>query len=210
MVILCKIDYMIRPIVVLFIASVSILSGAVDVKSFGAAGNGITDDTQAVQNAVNACPLYGTVQFPAGNYLVRGIKLRSRCTYSGATGAGLLLSARNQFVFDISEQTDIAMTGLVLDGNSLGGGIIAQGYAPVKNIKIDRCEFRNVVAASWYPANLAIVSTWGFVDSSIQNSRFSNISGGIWLTTVQNVSILNNTFMDVTQSDAIYVAPNPV
>ncbi|MDP9170786.1 MAG: right-handed parallel beta-helix repeat-containing protein [Acidobacteriota bacterium] len=186
------------------------LGAAADVRSFGAIGNGIADDTQAIQNAINACGVNGTVSFQGGNYLVRGLSLRSQCTYAGAGGATLVLSARNQFLLDISQQSGIRITGLALDGNSQGGAIIAQGYGPVHNIEIDHCDFRNVVAAAWFPANLTIVSTWGFVDSTIESNRFTNISGGIWLTTVQNTNILNNSFTDVTQSDAIYIAPNPV
>lgn len=42
-----------------------------DVKNYGAVGNGIKDDTKAFQNAINALPADGgTVVVPAGNYLI--------------------------------------------------------------------------------------------------------------------------------------------
>ena len=120
------------------------------------------------------------------------------------------LSAPNRFIFDISERENLHFTGLALDANQKGGVIYAGGNGPVRHLRIDNCDFRNVVSAAIFPANLALASLWGTVDGVIQNNRFSNIAGGIWLTTVQNVSILNNSFTDVTQNDAIYVAPNPV
>jgi polygalacturonase len=60
----------------------------VDVRSFGAVGDGVRDDTAAFQAAINSLPSTGgTVTVPAGTYLidaVRTIKLRSlmhlRCT----------------------------------------------------------------------------------------------------------------------------------
>lgn len=48
-------------------------NGVVNVKQFGAAGNGIDDDTQAIQatiNAVQASPQGGGVFLPAGTYLI--------------------------------------------------------------------------------------------------------------------------------------------
>ena len=46
------------------------LRQTISVKDFGAVGNGVTDDTVAIQNAVNACPVSGTVFFPQGKYIV--------------------------------------------------------------------------------------------------------------------------------------------
>jgi len=183
---------------------------ALDVRDFGAAGNGTNDDTQAIQNAINACPAMGTLTFSPGNYSVRGLALKSQCTYAGSSQSTLTLSIPNGFIFDVSQRSDIHITSLVLDSHALGGGIIAQGYAPVQNLQIDNCDFRNVPAGATFPANKSIVSTWGIVNSIIQNNRFSQIAGGIWFTSIENLSLLSNSFVDVTQYDAIYIAPNPV
>lgn len=44
-----------------------------NIKDFGAVGDGITDDAQAIQSAINsASPREATVHFPPGIYLVRG------------------------------------------------------------------------------------------------------------------------------------------
>lgn len=181
---------------------------ALDVGTFGAVGNGSNDDTAAIQNAINACPDNGTVQFGPGNYRMRGVVARSRCNYTGTGTTTLTLASQHRFLFEISEGSAMRITGIRFDGNGLGGGIIAQGFRPVVNIQIENCEFRNVVGSAGFPADLALVSTWGFSDSTIVNNRFVNVSGGIWLTDVQRVQILNNTFTDVTQAVAIYIAPN--
>lgn len=44
-----------------------------DVRTYGATANGVTDDTAAIQSAINAAAVAGgTVFFPAGTYLVTG------------------------------------------------------------------------------------------------------------------------------------------
>lgn len=51
-----------------------VFSGPVNVKWFNAKGDGVTDDTEAVQKAINACQIYGigygTLYFPTGVYRV--------------------------------------------------------------------------------------------------------------------------------------------
>ena len=48
-----------------------------DVKEFGAAGDGKKDDTSSVQAAILACPEKGRVLIPEGNYSVGPLFLKS-------------------------------------------------------------------------------------------------------------------------------------
>ena len=56
-------------------------TAVVDVANYGARGDGVHDDTAAIQTAINALPSTGgTVVVPAGNYLIdalRSLKLRN-------------------------------------------------------------------------------------------------------------------------------------
>lgn len=63
----------------------STTASPVSVRSFGAVGDGIADDTQAIRRAIEAMPdAGGTVFFPAGTYRVTAtITLRSRLTLIG-------------------------------------------------------------------------------------------------------------------------------
>ena len=51
-----------------------------NVKRFNAKGDGITDDTLAIQTAIMACPMNGRVFIPKGIYLVKTIFLKSDLT----------------------------------------------------------------------------------------------------------------------------------
>lgn len=63
-----------------------------DPRRFGAAGDGRTKDTHALQQAIDACFQAGggTVLVPAGNYLIGTIVLKSNITLSLQAGATLL------------------------------------------------------------------------------------------------------------------------
>ncbi len=55
------------------------INGVMDVKAFGATGDGTTIDTPAINKAIDAAAAAGggTVRFPAGNYLCYTIRLKS-------------------------------------------------------------------------------------------------------------------------------------
>ena len=64
---------------------------ALDVRAFGAKGDGETDDTAALQAAVLCCPNGGRVWIPAGRYMTGPLFLKSHITLEIAAGAALLL-----------------------------------------------------------------------------------------------------------------------
>lgn len=70
-----------------------------NVRDFGAAGDGKTFDTAAIQKALNTCKTEGgTVEFPAGNYLSQPLKIYSQTVFKLDADATLFAST-NQMDF---------------------------------------------------------------------------------------------------------------
>lgn len=65
-------------------------SVTLDVRRMNAKGDGINDDTSAIQAAILACPEHGRVRIPAGRYSVKALFLKSNITIEIEEGAVLL------------------------------------------------------------------------------------------------------------------------
>jgi polygalacturonase len=74
------------------LANVAVRAADFDVRSFGAAGDGKTLDTAAINKAIEAAAAAGggTVRFPAGTYLSFSIHLKSNLTLQLDQGATIL------------------------------------------------------------------------------------------------------------------------
>ena len=84
------------------------VSAGVNVKDFGAVGDGVTEDTAAIQAAIHCLPENGLLHFPAGTYLTAPLTLKSHITLSLGEGAVLLGSTdRSRYPAIPGEVTDI-------------------------------------------------------------------------------------------------------
>lgn len=61
-----------------------------DIRAFGAVGDGVTDNTTAIQAALSACPSGGVVEIPAGEWLSAPLFLKSGIDVYLAAGARLI------------------------------------------------------------------------------------------------------------------------
>jgi polygalacturonase len=95
-----------------------------NVKNYGALGNGVKDDTAAIQAAINALPTTGgTVQVPAGTYIIdtaKKINLRSKMHFQLMPGA--ILKAKTSslirhYLIYINDKSDVEVSGGQLIGD---------------------------------------------------------------------------------------------
>lgn len=89
-----------------------------NVKDFGAAGDGITKDTAAVQNAIDSG---NTVYFPAGTYLCGSLYLHSNCSLELENGAVILGSPDPE---DYNAKDFCPQNGFSIQEKAYGGHLI--------------------------------------------------------------------------------------
>jgi hypothetical protein len=81
-------------------------SAPLNVRDYGAKGNGMTKDTSAIQAAIDAAGRSGgTVYLPPGEYVSGTLRLRDRIAFRLAAGATLIASA-DDADFDPNEELD--------------------------------------------------------------------------------------------------------
>ena len=205
------------------------LGETVSVKDFGAVGDGVTDDTAAIQAAIDS---EGKVYLPTGTY-----KITSQLVF-GANCSGLFGEGAYDSVISkefngnaiLCDTSGAVIENLGIEGNGAtytGAGIVPRGYnIIIRNCRINdtegSCVFvppavgSNTLAATYLnvdscflvPTNTATtyaISSSGSDDSIRPTARvFNNISGGGPLVDFSgmNRAILSNSFGTICAFDA--------
>ena len=94
------------------------LRETVSVKDFGAVGDGVTDDTAAIQAAITSAS-GKLLHIPSGSYLTSKITLPSNITIigDGASSVIKLNNSQDDHLFYATGQQGITLDNFVLDGN---------------------------------------------------------------------------------------------
>ena len=115
----------------------------VNVKAFGARGDGVADDTRAIQAAIDHANAGEKIYFPPGIYDVSNFVVKNRSGLS-FTGDGRQSMIRQKSgaarMATIEASSDIAITNLAFDAN----GIVSYGgvmFYAVKGVRIENNIF---------------------------------------------------------------------
>jgi Calx-beta domain/Pectate lyase superfamily protein len=161
----------------------------INVRDVGATGNGTTDDTKAIQKAINT--IYsrggGVIIFPPGVYIVTSVDIRENITYQGY-GATIKRPA-NQGKWTRTFTTDRSMyageldsppliiKGLVFDGNS-------QLQGAYKKFELEQAHLLFLVGNSKLPGRL---------QAFVEDCTFQNgVADGISIYTNVDIKAYNN------------------
>jgi polygalacturonase len=152
-----------------------------DVKNLGAAGNGVTLDTAAIQSAISACPDDGFVWLHNGTFLSGTIYLKSNMTLyidptatllgSGSTNDYSILNppASNTQKHECDRSLVYAegCTNLAIDG---GGTINGNG----------RTHFRSPGGALKVPEACRPISIWTVLCDQVRIQNIKVVDAGMW------------------------------
>jgi hypothetical protein len=124
------------------------LSQTVSVKDFGAVGNGVANDTVAIQAALDSGA--GGVYFPSGNYLVSSVEASSNTTIYGDGNASQLTASGTGNILVVTgvsggtQIENVLVQNLSFLGlNNMSAGPLGCGVIVLHavNVTVDQCYF---------------------------------------------------------------------
>jgi polygalacturonase len=177
----------------------------INVKDYGAAGNGSTDDTIAINAAITAAS-GKTLFFPDGTYIHQPLTLSSSIAFSLSPNATLRLKASSTATQITISASNVKILGGTIDGNSANnpsgqnGIFIGSGLSDIKiegTIFLNHTQSNILTLGATGPntlrvivrncvfngaGNHAVYFNWNTVDSEISNSIFlSGSANAIWV-----------------------------
>lgn len=182
-----------------------------NVKDYGAAGDGVTDDAAAIQSALNA-GAGKLVYFPAGTYLVgTTLKVPSSTTVRGQGRDATTIKRKSGAAIWLMENadrattgnTDISVSGLTFDGARTGTTDIPTRwgcyFSRMARLTVSECAFKSCDSDG-----LTIEFT---NNATVVNNRCTdNVKVGIYLSCCDHVIVSENTVSDCLTSVAYGIA----
>jgi polygalacturonase len=164
---------------------VKTLSGSrIDVRMHGAKGDGVSNDTGAIQAAINRSPNGRIIYFPKGTYMVDTLQVtgRSGLTFMGDGFSSVVKrissSAR---IATFERNTDIVIKEMAFDNN----GIIPFGgvaFYDMRRVRIEQTRFFDSKPQPWTSRQDRYAYVFG---------RGGNPSEDVWLVnnTIENLQV---------------------
>lgn len=149
------------------------------VTQFGATGDGTTDDTDAVQAAIDAAS--GIVWFPAGTYLCSGLTGASGVILRGAGATQSIIKVKpgtaETNLLNLSGTTDVTIEHLGFDGDDNDtclSGVYHVTNGTVKDLTVRSCHFSNFMPTAQLSTTHSALYVWTSNAVTIDNCFFHN------------------------------------
>ncbi len=160
----------------------------INVTDFGAKGDGVTDDTEAIQKAIDSIENGGIILIPRGTYMIRGLKIkRHGITITGEARFGTRLSRLSGTLplIDMSGTGSLdnhlkfcSVTNITLIGNYKPGVLLRSIFA-------DNFIYRDISFVHCDGVALDFVEVW--------DTRFYNCSWENCGSNAQPATLFRNT-----------------
>lgn len=156
----------------------------VSVKDFGVAADGRTDDTAALQSAINATAVRGDLDLGRGTILISAPIDATALAYTKLFGSATIKAADDtdfMYLLDISGTTGVTIEGLVFDANKNGRGAAAVGRLgcllankTILNV-LDGLTFKNALGAAGPVSSVAVSASDGVLGLHARGLRFLDL-----------------------------------
>jgi hypothetical protein len=170
-----------------------------NVTDYGALGDGTTDDTTAIQAAVDAAEVSGgTVYFPTGTYVATGLTVTATVLLRGDGETSLIKSITSSTTTILSiTGDDVVVERVKLEGNrGQASEARAIDISGATGVRVDGCTILNA-------GDTAIQVGTSCVDASITNNRIETpgLSGILFTNGAFRCRALGNYVTGANQSD---------
>jgi hypothetical protein len=143
--------------------------------SSGLRGDGVTDDTAALQSLLTQLPSGSTIYFPPGHYRIDGpISINKPVTLFGESGTvfdcqkmignALILNSRGSRT---STMNGVTITGIVFEGPGIETDSVMIDAFYLQNLKVSYVKFHNV--------GIAAIRMCSSTDVTVEESIFDNV-----------------------------------
>jgi hypothetical protein len=159
----------------------------VDVTDHGATGNGVTNDTAAVQAAIDTGLL---VYFPEGEYLVTGLTLADNTMLTGAGYESIIKFATpNATLFDLDSLIGVRMSDLNLSLSSAATNSVLVDFTDTYLCNFTRVWFVGVHAdrtVSTFRTQIGARINFNSGDNHFVGCMFANLGVGVRADCIAN------------------------
>lgn len=220
-----------------YIANVISTTNVINVKNYGATGNGVTYDNAAIQNAINALPtLGGAIFLPAGYYNFNSsvtIPIGKRVDIYGEGANSVLYSTQSigRFLYFEGDNPAYGPTPQEVTLHDFAIHLTTHVAAPdlVYGIDADWRHFMDIHNVTFglhlgagthvtLASQLVGIKSNNFNNGNIHNNYFTQVNSGIQLgsdvddvqITNNNANYLSNYLINLGSCDKVIVANNNV
>lgn len=169
-----------------------------DVRAYGAAGDGVTDDSAAIQSAIDALGVGGIVFFPKGTYMCNSLYADSGIIFLGTGWGSILKRNGDPCIFYTNNADKVDIKNLTFDRNeatttqsSSVGTVINSGGSGIW--RIDSCWFNYTSATEGTIFTVADTnSVSGSLALTISNCYMRNVIEGLLTYGVKEFQFTSN------------------
>lgn len=144
---------------------------AINVKTFGARGDGITDDTNSILEAIEASPEGGIIYFPSGEYVSSKLTIQKPLKILGA-GCGstsIVSESLTDDLFNVSSHY-VSIQDIELENRNNGTG--TAGAAIKLDSNAMKCTFQGLIISGFYDGiNIESGVVWTIERCYIANNK---------------------------------------